>query len=923
MKLTDSIKKLLEVRTHDNLSSLYNPEMECQINVKSFNRDVEPDGNYYKDEHGNKWYNIRIPKKGETEENRETPFDLAYFAEGVGMTGWNFVKKQSVFCIYDFDSIIGHSERHTAKISEEEMERVREAATNISWVTTRRSTGGKGLHLHVDFPILESEFIRTNDHSEHAALARAILGQMSILAGFDFSASVDICGGNTWFWHTKMEKSDGMGLTTIKEASEPIPVNMIPKNWRDHIRVTSGKGALIPESVIKAGLQDQYQQMVCGRKFIELDDKHKELFKYLSDNGYYWHWEGEEVRRLVTHTIHLREAYRNLIYADNTKVKGYFETTSSGSSDYNCYLFPIKGGAWIVRRYSKGVREHISWSQDGAGWTRAYFNKPVTFDVACRSAGGVVHPEKDYFIFRDGVAASEALSILGLKSAIPQSLSSMPAILKLNKNGKVSIVYTDVSEGLYLNIGKDWFYDAKRKMATYTYFEDVMIEADDSEDTTDIDAFVRHLIHKGEEVGWVFKNAHGWTFEPMNNISLALGGALGIKKKQLTNMLGSSIVDAWVLTNKPFEPEYPGGRVWNKDAAQLAYAPYKDIEVTKEDFPHWMMLLHHIGRNLDSVITTDKWCIENGIKDGADYLLFWCACLFQFPTQPLPYLFLYGKQNTGKSMFHEGLSMLFTKGYVRADSALSPKNEFNAELEGSVLCVVEETDVGGNKISANRMKDWVTSPRMSIHPKGGTPFITENTSHWIQCANDHSYCPKLDNDTRVTMIYVNELDRSKYIPKGILEQALRREAKHFTTYLINIKIPQSNDRLRIPILNTQEKEMVEAINKCPIASFLDMFLEDAPAQCLLMKEVFEEFMRTLDASEVSAWSLARFRNSLPANIIRGRFTANQLYIGNKFWKGKQASHVKRSGRFILYDGKLILESRAVDSKIEITDYDKG
>ena len=930
MKLTESIKRLLDLKTHENLSAMYHEGMECQINVKTFGRDPEPDGNYFEDDDGNKWYNIRIPKKADTEPefdlDRKTPFDLAHFAEGIGLTGWNWKDKRSIFCIYDFDTIVGHSANHTAKISEDEMERVRVAASNIPWVTTRRSTGGKGLHLHVDIPIPESEmdsnFLQTNNHSEHAALARAILGQMSALAEYDFSSSVDICGGNTWFWHTKIEKSDGMGLTTIKEADHPIPMDVIPKNWRDHIRVTTGKGKLIPESVIKAGLQEQYEQMVGGRKFIELDYKHKELFKFLSDNGLYWHWEGEDVRRLVTHTTHLKKAYSKLNFSDGSRVRGYFNTASSGSTEYNCYCFPLKDGGWIVRRYSKGVNEHESWSQDGAGWTKTYFNKDVTFDVACRAAKGTVHPEKGYFVFKDGLACAEALRILSLTPQIPQSLTNAPVMLRRNKFSQVSIVYQDATELTANQLGTGWFFDSKKKELSYTYGEETTNEVDDLEDTADVDALVRHIIHKGEEVGWVLRNAHGWTYETIHNVRLVLGGAMGIKAKQVSGMLGTSVLDAWNLTNKPFEPEYPGGRMWNKDAAQLAFQPFTDQEVTPADFPHWQSLLDHVGGNLDSVVAVDKWCIDSGIKTGADYLMYWCACLFQYPMEPLPYLFLYGKQNTGKSMFHEALSMLFTKGYVRADSALSPKSEFNGELDGSVLCVVEETDVGGNKTSANRMKDWVTSPKMSIHPKGGTPFIVDNTSHWIQCANDHSYCPQLDNDTRITMIYVPELDRSQYIPKGILEIALRREAKHFTTYLMNIKIPKSNDRLRIPILNTQEKEMVEAANRCPLAAFMAEALERADGEAITLSEVHRVFTEQLDPEEVSSWTLSRFRNQLPANILRGRYTNNKMYIANLYWTGKEDGKGHRNGKFMLNNGKLVLDKRAVKENLQVDDYDK-
>lgn len=930
MKLTDAISKLLHMKTHDNLAEMYHEGMECQINVKNMGQKKSEEGAYFEDDAGNKWYNIRIPKHADTKPefdlDRQVAFDLERYTLGIGLTGWNWKDLKSVFCIYDFDTIIGHSDAHTAKISDEEMERVREAASNIPWVTTRKSTGGKGLHLHIEFPIPESEddklFMKTHNHTEHAALARALLGQMSALADYDFSAAVDICGGNTWFCHSKMAQSDGLGLTTIKHAERPIDVQEIPKNWRDHIKVTAGKSMkAIPESVMKAGLEDQYTQMVSGRKFIELDTKHKDLFKFLTDNGLYWHWEGEDVRRLVTHTRHLKQAYQRMVYSSGERVEGYFATTSSGSTEYNCYCFPIKNGGWIVRRYSPGAKEHEAWNQDGSGWTRCWFNRAVPFEVACRAAGGTVHPDKGYFLFKDGISAAEALKILNLECKIPQTHTDIPVILRLNKFAKVSIIYEEADSLAAKGLGVGWFFDAKKKEISYTFTDNIVIEVDESEDTTDVDAMLRHLVAQGMDAGWCLQNQHGWTFEPIANIKLALGGAMGFGPKQREQMLGSSVVDAWDVVNRPFQNEYPGARIWNKDAAQLAFTPDLVADVNAKDYKNWSAILNHIGGGLTEYILTDKWCVDNGIRTGGEYLFLWCASLFQHPMEPLPYLFLYGKQNTGKSMFHEALSMLFTKGYVRADSALSPKNDFNGELEGAVLCVVEETNLGGSQTSANKFKDWVTSPKMSIHPKGGTPFIVDNSSHWVQCANDPSYCPQLDNDTRVTMVYVPQLTRDNYIPKGVFEVMLKKEAQSFTSALMQATIPKSNDRLRIPIIETQEKKMAEADNKCPVVAFLEENCSYTEGQAIPVQELHDMFLKGVDKAEASMWSRTKFRTTIPLQYARGKFLDNKLYVGNIWWRGKDIA-IRRDGKFIVHDGKIIIDKKAIKHGLLIDDFDK-
>ena len=52
----------------------------------------------------------------------------------------------------------------------------------------------------------------------------------------------------------------------------------------------------------------------------------------------------------------------------------------------------------------------------------------------------------------------------------------------------------------------------------------------------------------------------------------------------------------------------------------------------------------------------NEWCKLHNIKSGTDYLLYWIAFLLRDPFQPLPYLFLYGNQNSGKSILHQAIA---------------------------------------------------------------------------------------------------------------------------------------------------------------------------------------------------------------------------------------------------------------------------
>ena len=63
------------------------------------------------------------------------------------------------------------------------------------------------------------------------------------------------------------------------------------------------------------------------------------------------------------------------------------------------------------------------------------------------------------------------------------------------------------------------------------------------------------------------------------------------------------------------------------------------------------------------------------------------------PFQPAPFLFFFGPENSGKSIFYESLQLLVTKGVVEADRALTNANDFNGELAGAIICAIEEKDI--------------------------------------------------------------------------------------------------------------------------------------------------------------------------------------------------------------------------------------
>jgi hypothetical protein len=368
---SEAIDYVLNKSTHRDLAKLYNREMEVQVSVAQDGGDKvdkEYNGRRYSvwTDGLTEWKDFRIPfnANSEPEDNDGLMlFNLEAHVEAIGLTGWNWRRRVSQWCGFDYDSIYGHAEGHRGKLTDEELAEVKRKAMEIPWVTVRKSTGGKGIHLYVFLPD-----VPTANHSEHAALAHWVLGQMSALIGYDFKAKVDACGEVLWIWHRKMRGTEGLALIKQGEVLRDIPAN-----WRDQVPVMRGKRPTVPQLVAAEDLRSDRDRLfaeLTGDKK-PLDAEHNRLIDWLREQGTPSFWNSDK-HMLVTHTYWLKEAHKAL------RLKGRFETISTGrnkTTDINCYAYPLQRGAWVVRRYTPGVAEAVTWGKDSSGWTRCFLNR--------------------------------------------------------------------------------------------------------------------------------------------------------------------------------------------------------------------------------------------------------------------------------------------------------------------------------------------------------------------------------------------------------------------------------------------------------------------------------------------------------------------------------------------------------------------
>jgi phage/plasmid-associated DNA primase len=356
-------------------------------------------------------------------------------------------------------------------------------------------------------------------------------------------------------------------------------------------------------------------------------------------------------------------------------------------------------------------------------------------------------------------------------------------------------------------------------------------------------------------------------------------------------IIGGAAKRSWKLVNMPFQPEYPGNRQWNLGAAQYTYKPVDLKDDAQPHHPHWDMILKHCGQDLDGALKDLEWAQNASIRSGADYLLHWAACMLREPYEKLPYLFFWGDQNSGKSIYHEALALLMTSGVAAADRALTNANDFNGELANAVLAVVEEKDISLSPGAYNKLKDWVTSPKLWVRKMRTDAYSQVNTLHFVQTANGREACTIKMGDTRITMFFVPLLMPGQEIPKTILVERLKAEAPHFMRTVMDLQLPPMFGRLRLPVVNTDNKARAEQSAQSPLETFIAERCFEVSGEMILFTEFFETFqawMKEEDIEDRGQWSgRTKVARALPHKFPYGVRHSNQRYVGNLSWENKK------------------------------------
>ena len=853
-------------------------DLETQVNVAAGNSEPVAGKRATWDTGTYQYWNLRIPKGAYDEpqfKDYKLTWPLELHAEGIGSTGWHWKDRKSLWVGFDFDAITGHAKG--VGITDEKLAEVQQAAENLPYIEVRQSTGGKGIHLYV---LLDS--IPTSNHTEHAALARCVLGMMASEAGFDFSRQIDCCGSIMWFWHRKISP-ENQGLKLLKPSEKVLGVEDLPSNWRDHIDVVSRRRTKVRVSGLEEGSEDPFDSLASAIRHAPLDQTHKDTIDELSQSGFSTVWV-QDHHLLQTHTCAFQQLTQNESIRKRLGLKGYFVTNSRGANpaEPNCFAFPLRGGAWKVYRFGQGVNEDVTWEQDGEGWTTCLFNHDPDFIVASRANNGAELSGNKGYHFDKAQQALQVVRSLGDNSAeLDEKYLYRPTILRPDKDGRLVMRVTQEKEdpkpgGGWVKVrGGYWekVFNAKAKK-----------NKDDLKEVDYDDGLRCVNTSSGESAGWFLKDDFGkWTKRTESECKMWLEDC-GHSSSEVRGMLGGYIKRPWTMVTMPFDTEYPGGRQWNYNAPQYRFKP-ANLNGEQPHHPHWDKVLQHCFCDLDDEIKRLQWAQDANIRTGAEYGLAWIACCFREPFEPLPFLFFFGEERGGKSSFHEAVSLLVTKGVASAERSLTNQSGFNGELAGTVLAYIEESDIAKSPYAYNRIKEWLTAKVLWIRKMRTDAYPQPNMLHMVMMANNQKNCPYFPGDTRITVIEVANLLPEQQIPKKILIPRLEAEAPHFMYTLLNMELPKVQDRLRLPVIDTYKKQLMANMQRTALETFIDEQCYIVPGEKILFSDFYQRFLEWMEPEERYQWSKNKVSREIPSDLPTGEIgKQHKTYVGNISWE---------------------------------------
>lgn len=861
-----AVNKFLNHHLADSpwLISRWSKSLETQVMVSPGINEVEP--NIWQGE-GETWSNHRWPYKAGTApqyHEKKLTYDPEKRIQRVGSTWWDYENQESVAIGIDIDAVDSGHAAGTNQLDEFALGQVVAKLSRLDYITLVRSTGGRGVHGYVFFD--PDNRPKTANHNEHTQVALAVLEKIREDIGLDLVQEkiVDVKGVILWLW-ADSSGPDHPGFSVIQEATCDLSADDIP-HWD---RLTSTTSKVNNE-------RHDYQQC-------DLEQEHIEILSELEDIGFQYRWI-EEHNMAHTHTIALKTLHERR-KNEGRPLRGFFETVSSGSSEINCYITPRPNGVFKVARFGNSVSEHDSWfEKEDDTWT--FFNQAPD-PMLLIGNYAITHDMASATIERDKML--ECLSLLGVEDfPLPEKKTINVSYDASSGSLTATCSYAEGDQIL-----SGWSRSGKKVTAK------VPIKGDQGTRTQnyldEIDETFRFVVQPDNTIyGWFHRTNIGWVeYQGCGQLVRIVAQQFG--KKAVDEVISMMQNNPWKLGNQPFQGEELPGRVWNHNAAGFVCEPSE----RPGPHPHFDKVLDHLGYGLNEAVAAADWAGEWGVETGADYLRYWLASAIKYPFEHLPYLFCFGPQGCGKSIFIEMIQMLFPRACQDVASALT--GDFNGEIRGVVFACIEEKNLAKRGIAQKayeKIKEWTVAKQVQVHIKGKTPYMQPNTMKFIHMANNINSIRIDRDDTRIVAVDVPRLVNP--IPKSILFAKLEEEAPQILRTLLTTQIPPAIERMRVPHINTVAKMEIGEGSMSDVQRYATAYLRPCPGGLIELGEFESCYLKFCKDKQGQSYqpvgkrTMAAEMRKMDDLLVLGKHgKENKTFLGNVRWEHTSGSPGKK------------------------------
>jgi len=118
----------------------------------------------------------------------------------------------------------------------------------------------------------------------------------------------------------------------------------------------------------------------------------------------------------------------------------------------------------------------------------------------------------------------------------------------------------------------------------------------------------------------------------------------------------------------------------------------------------------------------------------------------------------------------------------------------------------------------------------------------------------------------------------KIIPKRELLITLEKEAPDFLGELLRLEVPESNDRLAVPVIETSDKTTASEANRSLLDAYITETCHHEPGYVISLAEFYEAFIAWLDPSERFNWSSKqKVSQEMPDRFPKGRLSTTPTW----------------------------------------------